>query len=236
MDNSIIYYLSNRNNNSKKDIMEQIKNGVYEYKINTPHNKVYFLENKVVKCKETKTIMDLEEFIDEATLYLLFHDNNIGPNVSDTWYTYEKKIKSYKGYIVTDKMDCDLMSLMKSTKDYNYLLKENIYITKKSIKELKYEIIKLHQLGYIHADLMPKNILVELKNNVITRMCITDFGLTDKRKYMANQEWMNTLLKYHKDHYPFMKQTIRDVIVYPEILDLQIFELFNIELNSSRIV
>ena len=80
---------------------------------------------------------------------------------------------------------------------------------------------------------MPKNILVEHKNKVITSMCITDFGLTDKRKYMVNHEWMNTLYNYHKEHYPFMKQTLKDVMVYPETLDLQIFELFNIEPEFS---
>lgn len=236
MDNSIIYYLSNRNKNSKKDIMESIKNSDYEYKINTPHNKVYFLENQVVKTKEIKTIADLEEFIDEATLYLFFHDNNIGPYVSDTWYIYDPILKSYKGYIATDKMDCDLMSLMEGTTDYNYVLKKDIYVSKNAIKELKHEIIKTHNLGYIHSDLMPKNILVELKENVITRMCVTDFGLTDKRKHMVNHEWINTLYKYHKEHYPFMKQTISDVLVYPETLDLQIFELFNIEPNFAKIV
>ena len=59
--------------------MEEINEGRYQYKINTPHNIVYFLEKHVVKCKTAKTIADLEEFIDEATLYLLFHENNIGP-------------------------------------------------------------------------------------------------------------------------------------------------------------
>ena len=236
MDNSIIYNLSDKTktNISKLNIMEKINKGNYDKRIVTPHNKVYIIDNIVIKYKSTYFKEELEEFIDEATLYLLFNENNIGPEVHDTWYTFRKN--KYHGYIILKKMDCDLMSLMKGTKTDNYILKENIYVSKEAIKELKYEIIKLHNLDYIHGDLMPKNILVELKDNIIIKMHITDFGLTDKRKYVINYDWIKTLYKYHKDHYPFMKFTINDIYLQPEFLDLQIFELFNIEPNSAKIV
>ena len=239
MDKSTIYYLRGYNDNfiDKHKIMELIKNSKYDNKIITPHNKVYFIENIVIKHKTTKDELELDDFINEATLYLLFNDNNIGPNVLDTWYTISGKL--FNGYIITLKMDCDLLKLMEDTKDSkydNYTLKENIKVKSEAIKELKYEVLKLHDLGYIHCDLMPKNILVKLEEDTITKMTITDFGLTDKKGHLITDEWINTLHTYHIDHYPFMKYTRGDIKAQPELLDFQIFEIFNIEPNDTKII
>ena len=83
---------------------------------------------------------------------------------------------------------------------------------------------------------MPKNILVKLEENTIIQMTITDFGLTDKKSHLITDEWINTLYKYHSDHYPFMKYTRDDIKAQPELLDFQIFEIFNIEPNDTKII
>lgn len=239
MDNSTIYYLCGYNDNfiDKRKIMELINSRKYDKKIITPHNKVYFIENIVIKYKTTKNEIELDDFINEATLYLLFNDNSIGPCVLDTWYTINDK--RFNGYIITLKMDCDLLKLMednKSSKYNNYALKDNFKVKREAIRGLKYEVLKLHNLGYVHCDLMPKNILVKLEEDTITKMTITDFGLTDKRKHLNTDEWINTLYKYHTEHYPFMKYTQDDIKAQPELLDFQIFEIFNIEPNDTKII
>jgi serine/threonine protein kinase len=239
MDKSIIYYLCGYNDNfiDKRQIMELINSSKYDKQIITPHNKVYFIENIVIKHHTTKSEIELDEFINEATLYLLFSDNNIGPTVLDTWYSVNGNL--FNGYIITLKMDCDLLKLMENTKGSkydNYTLKENIKVKSEAIKELKYEVLKLHDLGYIHCDLMPKNILVKLEDDTITKMTITDFGLTDKKSYVIYDTWINTLYTYHRNHYPFMEYTLNDIKVQPELLDFQIFELFNIEPNDTKII
>ena len=78
---------------------------------------------------------------------------------------------------------------------------------------------------------------LNIANNATTNLFnITDFGLTDKRKRLITDEWINTLYKYHTEHYPFMKYTQDDIKAQPELLDFQIFEIFNIEPNDTKII
>jgi hypothetical protein len=81
-----------------------------------------------------------------------------------------------------------------------YLEKKDSHKNIKNIKKiLKNKINKIHKLGYVHFDIHPGNIMIELKDNSFKNLYIIDFGITKKIKNFNSYNVGNNSI-YEKDN------------------------------------
>lgn len=85
-------------------------------------------------------------------------------------------------------------------------------------------IEKLHDLGYVHYDVQPKNVLVRRAGKKVIDLRLTDWGLTEKRDTLLQKSWLKKLYKYHANdnHYTSLglrEITFEQVVSNPELLD-----------------
>lgn len=214
---------------SKYDLIKKIGEGAY--------GKVYIADTKnkknelVIKVQKLTSPSNFDSFLEEANLTKkLYSEYKIGPRFHNAWYCMETNTGPGTGYIVAEKMDGDLKSLQT---DDQTSFKDNVYLDKRAYDDFKRNLEVLHKNGYVHADLMPKNVLVNTitKNNktIIKKMIMTDFGLTDKKelfKYDIN--WLMTLFTYTKKYYPdTMTDRFSTVKENPTLLDIQLIKFID---------
>lgn len=71
-------------------------------------------------------------------------------------------------------------------------------ISAELIEKMRGMIVKMHNAGYVHADILEKNVLVRLdEGGYINDWCLTDFGLTDTIKnWKRSREGVTTMYNY----------------------------------------
>ena len=100
----------------------------------------------------------------------------------------------------------------------------------------------LHETGYIHADILEKNVLVKVdpNNNTIQDITLTDFGLMDMEEdWKANPEFLEELYNYHsaapnntRHYFQDLDISLEDVLDDPRHLDYALL-YYLIEENNS---
>jgi hypothetical protein len=129
-----------------------------------------------------KFMANKESFLNEHNIVskISVPPYNIGPKYHGSWWCNEDGI----GMIVTDR--------------WTKQLPENKCLPLHLFEKLKKQIELLHSLGYVHCDILEKNVLIKYQNNKIVDVTLTDFGLTDsKDELMKNPKWIKALYKYH---------------------------------------
>jgi hypothetical protein len=169
----------------------------------------------VVKIQEVK---DMESIEQEVQLSKKFGELGIAPIFYNHWYCHTNKNRKHYAIIVTEKWDDELK--------------------RDDIKNMSSEIItkfeglidRLHSAGYIHYDLLPKNVLVKKNhNNIIIDITLTDFGLTEPIDKKLDPNWIETLYDYFtndnnvtsayfKDHSIDLKSVIDSPLHFDEAL------------------
>ena len=149
-------------------------------------------------CEYVIKIQDLEysedTFDNEVKYVKILSNHNIGPKYIMSWKCDDI------GFIITEKWHTEL------------ILYKGECIEEKLINKLENQINELHKLGYIHADISEKNILVKYRDisNDIRDITLTDFGsldtienwkknqfnIVEKYYYYQNFDEMNTKFYY----------------------------------------
>ncbi len=106
------------------------------------------------------------------------------------------------------------------------------------VEKLENQVRILHdKLNLVHADILPKNILIKKDSaGVITDITLTDFGMCQSpaefQKDQKTHDWIKTLYDYHFGHlylrpYYFDKHvSLQDVIGDPKHLDFDLLYYF----------
>jgi serine/threonine protein kinase len=153
-----------------------------------------------------------QDFLDEVNISELFSKYSIGPIIYHAWICEDIDI----GVTVTEFWD-------KAANDINELCNLNPEL----VKKLRNQIIKIHNLDYIHYDIKPANILIkkDYLGNIID-ITLTDFGLSLKRPKVQDSL---VFYNYHKNIAPnFYKNiTLQMVKKNPIIFDYGV--LYEIE-------
>jgi serine/threonine protein kinase len=185
------------------------------------------LQNLYINAKEFSDtsyynkIRDIinQEFLKEAIITRLFDAHNIGPKFFDSWINHDLEI----GIIITELWDSTLESY-------------NLYdISRKIACKLRDQIETIHDLGYIHYDIKKENILIKVnKNNEITDITITDYGLTEKINDTPKESF-KIFYEYHSTYVPeFYSQIfLSDIEKNPILLDYSL--LYKIELLNKNV-
>jgi serine/threonine protein kinase len=103
-------------------------------------------------------------------------------------------------YSVFEKWDMDLrqwISQQPQPKDALYTISDTI------MKKLATGVAELHKLGMVHLDLLPKNILVNLYNNQVVDIAMTDFGNVihrDEWFFRQTRQMRARFVKYFLEH------------------------------------
>lgn len=135
-----------------------------------------------------KVLFSDENFWPEVELAQEMSELGVGPQFIDAWEA------EGLGFLATDKWDTSL-------RDYQHLknlpYKSNQPIPPHIIYKLKVMINNLHKAGYVHGDILEKNILVQVdpKTGKITDIVLTDFGLMQTiEKWKNAPEFLQTML------------------------------------------
>jgi serine/threonine protein kinase len=98
-------------------------------------------------------------FDEEVKITEIFNRNNIGPKYYGSW------ICEGLGFIVTELWDGQL---------------PNVKLSDDVLRKFRDQIDKLHDLGYVHADILPKNVLVKYDSHKnVKDITLTDFSNSD---------------------------------------------------------
>ena len=154
---------------------------------NNKNNKAY-VDNETVAVKVQ---FSCDAFERESELMKLMSDHKIGPKFLSSWSA------EGVGFIATERWDCSLYDYFAN---FARKFKRRAIIHPKVIACLEQKIHTLNDLGYVHGDILDKNILVKHIDFKITNICLTDFGLTDKAEtWRKNPAFMKKMLDYHSD-------------------------------------
>ena len=116
--------------------------------------------NYAVKLINLSTRNSSKDFKRESELGKKMSQAGLGPKFYDYWHCDDV------GFIITDRWDSELS--------------KSAVLSNKLLKKLWQQIEKMHSIGLVHGDLLPKNILVKLnKNQHITDITMADFGVMD---------------------------------------------------------
>lgn len=96
---------------------------------------------------------------EEAQVARTFSDMGIGPTYIDAWHTEQLH------FLVTDKWDGSMLHFQLDTLPPALLYK------------LETCVKRMHELNLVHADLLPKNVLVKMHNGAPVDVTLCDFGL-----------------------------------------------------------
>jgi tRNA A-37 threonylcarbamoyl transferase component Bud32 len=102
-------------------------------------------------------------------------------------------------------------------------LPKDLFLSYKLITKLEKEIKRLNKKGYVHMDIMPKNILVKYdeKQN-IKDVTLSDFGLTEKEDNIS-QRTISTFYRYFK-YFNFTNQIFKVVPQIKAMKDPSVFD------------
>lgn len=112
------------------------------------------------------------DFETEVRLTQIASDLKVGPQFVDAWQCggYDKRVgKTDLGFIVTRKYDTSLAAFLAKTKGR---------LPMESVAQIDALIRQWHDNGFVHADLLPKNIVVNVRGKTITDAKLIDFGLS----------------------------------------------------------
>lgn len=167
---------------------------------------------------------NLDEFQKESYYAKLFSDNNIGPKFFGAWVCKNE----FLGIIVSELWDGSL--------------KKGERIPKYKVLMLKDKIDRMHKLGYVHTDILEKNVLVKRNHEgTVLDIVLTDFGLANTFEHFINDpKWVKRLYDYHMLH-PSSKKyfvnkniSLKDVQKDPRHLDYSlIYHLLDISTISG---
>lgn len=144
-------------------------------------------------------------------------DNGVGPKFIDSWDCLSSENPSepqeddYVTLIVTEKWDAELP--------------QSVCINEQIIMKLCKQIKVLHSLGYVHGDILEKNVLIRKKDNEIVDATLTDFGTVDKiAVWKQNPDDVKLFFDYHitgglNSYYKDNNITLKDVQADPTHLD-----------------
>lgn len=175
--------------------------------------------NYVIKIQIIEDEDDLKTWRKEVEIMIKFNEYGIGPHVSAAW-TCTDGTRLF-GIFAAEKWDGNL-----GDGDVEKCPPKHL------IDKLESQIKTIHKLGYVHGDIMPKNVLVkkDSKGN-ITDLTITDFGTVDTpanwKLEQSSSGWIDTFYSYHTEGYfrflyPYYKNsriTIEDVRKSPGLMD-----------------
>ncbi len=136
----------------------------------------------------------------------------IGPEYIGQWLCKDQQL----GLIVTEKWDGSLLDLQTAERC--------ILISEQLLDKLLNQIKKIHQMGYLHLDILPKNILYKKDQHAITDVTLTDFGiLKEELEFINNTELSEDMYIYHMPQVGefYRKYNIehQDILRYPKLLD-----------------
>jgi hypothetical protein len=140
----------------------------------------------IIKFQKFNLNFTKEQWEFEAKITMLANENGIGAKYFGHWSCGDN---DDIGVIVAELWDGSLENLKSA--DGTFCISPNL------VDKLEKEINQLHKLGYVHADIMPKNILIKKDNrgNIID-VTLTDFGLTNTIGY-----WKHNLYKEAYDYH-----------------------------------
>jgi serine/threonine protein kinase len=159
----------------------------------------------VIKIMSTD---DLPSKIEEGERTKEMSNLEIGPKYYGSWTCLDDNVF----IIVTEKWDDEL-----KVNDIQNLDKEIIDKYEELVK-------KLNNSGYIHMDLLPKNILVQrYKDLTVIDITLTDFGImvTKDKINTLDPAWINTMYEYYMgytstaEYFEDKNITLEDVIKNP---------------------
>jgi serine/threonine protein kinase len=173
--------------------------------------------NYVIKIQDLDDTERYDDWEKEVKVGKLFSHNGIGATFVGAWFCSDDKI----GIIVTDLWSGQLVGCPP-----NHL-----------IDKLDDQIRTIHKLGYIHGDILPKNILVKKDDNGdIVDATVTDFGSVDTpqgwKKLEKDIGWIETFYDYQNDnpetehYYTDNSITLNQVVKDPAILDYSLIYYF----------
>jgi hypothetical protein len=152
--------------------------------INANCNYIIKFQSFEYNPKEQKESWELE-----VNITMLADKHHIGAKYFGHWLCDNDRV----GVIVAELWDGSLENQKSSIGTF--------CISQKLVNKLEKEISELHKLGYVHADIMPKNILVKKDNkgNIID-VTLTDFGLTNTIEYWKHNLF-SSAYEYHFEPY-----------------------------------
>lgn len=131
----------------------------------------------------TKAQFASKEFEKECEILRQMSDLGVCPRFLDSW------IEEGVGFLATEKWDISLWEYISNNKLRHQQHHTGYPLSKKLISKLGKLIDKMHEAGFVHGDIMEKNIMLRLDlNGSPYDICLTDFGLT-----IAKDEWKNHL-------------------------------------------
>lgn len=155
-------------------------------------------------CKYAIKMSDADEnAFYEVDIIKKFSALGVGPKFIGSWEC-ENVL-----FIVTEKWDGTLHD--------DICLKENL------IKKICQQIDAIHKIGYVHGDIVEKNVLVKIKNDEIIDVTLTDFGVAAPLEQWTSSDII-TFYNYHQstlgDYYKDNSIILEDVIKDPTHLDM----------------
>lgn len=179
--------------------------------------------NYVIKIQIIKDKNALDTWKKEVEIMIKFNEYNIGPHIAAAWTCTDGE--HLFGIFAAEKWDGNLGDLDIDTCPPKHL-----------IDKFESQIKTIHKLGYVHGDIMPKNVLVKKDDDGnITDLTITDFGTVDTPANWKLKEnsygWIETFYDYHVyfgergrhgflwPYYENSMITLQDVVRSPALMD-----------------
>jgi len=197
------------------------------------YGKVYKLNEKICVKIEKINIQygysNIERKNNELEISKICGLKNISPKVYFNEIIFNKYYSSF--YYYTYMKNINGITLEK------YLEKKDSHKNINKIKKLlKNKINKIHKLGYLHYDIHPGNIMIELKDNSLKNLYIIDFGVTRKIKNVNSYKFENNSI-YEKENnfikYLFKKKYIEFKI--NKNIITKINKIYNDIVNNNNI-
>lgn len=137
-------------------------------------------------------------FETEIDIYRNMSDLEIAPKFIDSWIAevynkVENNILQF-GFLLTEKYDISL---------FNYVKTEHNKIPVTIINTLINKVNLIHDNGYVHCDLHPRNIMIDREGDNITNIGIIDFGLSFHIDRIPSTETLNSYILHNEVMIPF---------------------------------
>jgi serine/threonine protein kinase len=170
------------------------------YKNITVRDITYTFGHQIAKG-HFSTIYDATDLWNNS-LVVKIYDNKINENVFDNEIKQLKKFASknvinlneafsYDGshFLIMEKFGVAISRIQ--TNDFNTKVKIFLECARSLLQTLHH----IHQTGYIHGDINPQNVLIEIKNNTILGVKICDFSFcrkqnTTNKEFLAIANWL----------------------------------------------
>ena len=162
----------------------------------------------VIKVQILEHESDIIDWRKEVELNIKFNEYDIGPKIASAWICNDERQQQIFGIFAAEIWDDNL-----GTEEVEKCPPKHL------IDKLETQIKTIHKLGYVHGDIMPKNVLVRKdRNGDIIDLTITDFGTVDtpiawKRKD-GEYNWIRTFYDYHA-YFPYGVESGQHGFLWP---------------------